>query len=222
MPDWSYRLSDFLLFSPRVYWRMFELHNQALWPLPMLAPAAGLITGALAIHRPQAASRIAPLFLAVLWAWLAWSFFWNRYAAINWVAPYVAPIFVLQAVLLLLPGLVRGLQLDAPRKARVAAAVLLALALLYPILAPLAGRPWSGAEIIGVAPDPTAIAALALLLLARPRWQALLLPIPVLWCLASGLTLWAMDSAQAWLPAVAALAATAMAIMLAGRRRSPA
>ena len=32
MLDWSYRLSDFLLFSPRVYWRMFELHNAALWP----------------------------------------------------------------------------------------------------------------------------------------------------------------------------------------------
>jgi hypothetical protein len=98
---------------------------------------------------------------------------------------------------------------------------LLAVALLYPVLAPLAGRPWSAAEVIGIAPDPTAIATLALLLLARPRRQALLFPIPVLWCLASGLTLWAMDSAQAWLPAVAALAATVLAIVLAGRYRSP-
>ena len=40
---WTYRPEDFLLFSPRVYWRMFELHNAALWPLQVLALAAGLI-----------------------------------------------------------------------------------------------------------------------------------------------------------------------------------
>ena len=33
---WTYRAEDFLLFSPRVYWRMFELHNTALWPLHLL------------------------------------------------------------------------------------------------------------------------------------------------------------------------------------------
>jgi hypothetical protein len=26
---WTYTLSDFLLFSPRVYYRLFELHNRA-------------------------------------------------------------------------------------------------------------------------------------------------------------------------------------------------
>ena len=40
---WTYRPEDFLLFSPRVYWRMFELHNAALWPLHVLTLAAGLI-----------------------------------------------------------------------------------------------------------------------------------------------------------------------------------
>ena len=40
---WTYRPVNFLLFSPRVYWRMFELHNAALWPLQVLALAAGLI-----------------------------------------------------------------------------------------------------------------------------------------------------------------------------------
>ena len=40
---WTYRAVNFLLFSPRVYWRMFELHNAALWPLHVLTLAAGLI-----------------------------------------------------------------------------------------------------------------------------------------------------------------------------------
>ena len=41
---WSYRAEDFLLFSPRVYWRTFELHNAALWPLHFATLAAGLAT----------------------------------------------------------------------------------------------------------------------------------------------------------------------------------
>src|SRR5262245_6330489 len=40
---WTYRPEDFLLFSPRVYWRMFELHNAALWPLQVPVLAAGLV-----------------------------------------------------------------------------------------------------------------------------------------------------------------------------------
>ena len=43
MADWlSYRPQDFLLFSPRTYWRLFELHNEALWPLHLLTFAIGL------------------------------------------------------------------------------------------------------------------------------------------------------------------------------------
>ena len=37
-----------LLFSPRVYWRLFELHNEALWPLqvPALLLGAAILAGA--------------------------------------------------------------------------------------------------------------------------------------------------------------------------------
>ena len=81
--------------------------------------------------------------------------------------------------------------------------MLVALALAYPLLAPLFGRPWHGAEFFGIAPDPTAIATLGFLLMARGRSTLLLYPIPLLWCLASGLTLWAMADAQAWTLALA-------------------
>ena len=38
---WTYAPEDFLLFSPRVYWRMFELHNAAVWPSQALALLVG-------------------------------------------------------------------------------------------------------------------------------------------------------------------------------------
>ena len=43
MSEWlSYRPSDFLMFAPRTYWRLFELHNGAWWPAQPLAVLAEL------------------------------------------------------------------------------------------------------------------------------------------------------------------------------------
>ena len=151
MLDWSYRLSDFLLFSPRVYWRMFELHNQALWPLPLATLALGIAALACAILRPRQSGRTVAILLAIAWAWVGWSFVWERYATINWTAAYAAPLFALEALLLVIVGLNR-LAFE-PRGVRgVGGVLLVALALGYPLLAPLFGRPWQGAEFFGIAP----------------------------------------------------------------------
>ena len=198
MGDWlSYSLSDFLLFSPRAYWRMFELHNAALWPLPLATFAAGLAALALVLFRPRHHARWIAVILAILWAWVAWSFFWQRYAAINWAAAYIAPLFALQAALLLAIGTWRDrLSFDRRGAAGIAGLALIVFAtLVYPLLAPAFGRPLAGAEIFGTAPDPTAIGTLGFLLLARGRRAFALLSIPLLWCIASGITLWAMHNA---------------------------
>jgi Family of unknown function (DUF6064) len=214
MLDWSYRLSDFLLFSPRVYWRMFELHNAALWPLPLAMLALGAAMLALAILRPHRYGRLIAILLGILWAWTGWSFLWERYATINWAAAYAALLFALEALLLLVAGgVLNRLSFDQHGLRRIMSVLLVVLALAYPVLAPLFGRPWQAAEIFGVAPDPTAIATLGLLLLARGTWAILLRLVPLLWCLASAATLWAMNDPQAWIPLVAAVLAAAVAVI---------
>lgn len=195
MTDWaSYTLSDFLLFSPRAYWRMFELHNAAWWPLPLATLAAGIVALVFALFRPRHHDRWIALILAILWAWIAWSFFWQRYAEINWAARYVAPLFALQAAVLFVIGAWRDrLRFDRRGATGAAGLVMVAFAVLaYPLLAPALGRPWAGAEIFGIAPDPTALGTFGYLLLARGKWALTLLPIPLLWCIASGLTFWAL------------------------------
>jgi hypothetical protein len=213
---WTYRLSDFLLFSPRTYWRMFELHNEALWPLPLLTLAIGVATVALAALRPRHHGLLIALLLALLWALIGWSFLWQRYAAINWAAAYVAPLFALEALLLLVAGSAGRLSFDRRGARRITGFVLIIFALVaYPTLAPLFARPWTGAEIFGIAPGPTAIGTLGLLLLARGRLAFALLPIPLLWCLADGITLSAMQAGQAWLPLAAVPLAVAAAFIQA-------
>lgn len=210
---WTYRLDDFLLFAPRTYWRLFEAQNAALWPLHPVTVAAGLALVLLIAWRPGRAKVWAGLALALLWAFVGWSFLMNRYAAINWAVAYVAPAFFLQSALLLFAAILpRGLAF-ARRDAITCAGLLLALAglLIYPALPLVFSRPWTSAEVFGIAPDPTAIVTLGLLMAARGAWLAVLLPIPLLWCLMSGLTLFTMDDGQAWLP----LAAAAIGLILA-------
>ncbi|MDR5900245.1 hypothetical protein QC823_14825 [Halomonas vilamensis] len=99
--EWtSYRPADLLMFSLRVYERLFVLHNQALWPGQLLALALGAAM-LLALLRPTALRlRLTFLALALAWVFVAWTFLWQRYAPIQLGIPYVVPFFVLQALLL--------------------------------------------------------------------------------------------------------------------------
>jgi hypothetical protein len=211
---WSYRPSDFLMFAPRIYWRLFEPLNLAFWPLQagiLLAGAAWLGWVWRNGGTPgRSAARAALAALAMGWALTAWAFLWHRLAPIHWLAGYIAPLFALQAAALLalaLHGAVQG-HPDRPRR-KVGLALLLWAMLPHPLLAGLAGRPWAQAEFVGLAADPTAIATLGLLLLLRgPRVPMLVLwAVPLAWCALSAATLWTMGSAQGWVPCAALLLA---------------
>ena len=223
---WTYGLQDLLLFSPRVYRRMFELHNDAVWPLqvPILLLGAAILAG---VVRPRAWSdRVVSAGLAAAWIWVAWSFLWNRYAAINWAAAYAAPAFVLEALLVAWFGMVRGRLRFAARRSVpsvVGLALFLYALVLHPLVPKLSGRPFQSAELFGIAPDPTAIATLGLVSMASTGSAAwLLLAVPLAWCAASGATLHAMGAPEAGIPLTAAGLAVASGLWSsAGGRASP-
>jgi len=206
---WTYSLSDFLLFSPRTYYRLFELYNAAIWPAQVLALALGLAILALLRRAGVSRGRLIAAILAGCWLWVAIAFHLARYATINWAAVYFAGAFALEAALLIWTGVVRGRLVFGPNSAparRIGLSLFVFALALEPLVGPLLGRSLRQAEIFGVAPDPTALATLALLSLAigPVRWELIVLP--AIWCAISGATLAAMRSADAWiLPAAAAL-----------------
>lgn len=205
---WTYRPSDFLLFAPRTYYRLVETYNVESWPWQAVAIAAALAIVALAWRRARHAGRGVALVLAFAWGVVAWRFHWDRYATINWAAVYFAGAFALQAALLAWTALAGGLDYGGTSRRRRytgLALVVTALAVL-PFAALAAGRPWRQLEVVGLSPDPTAILTLGLLLVARRAHWALF-AVPVLWCLASGLTLWTMKAPDAFVPLLAALVA---------------
>lgn len=217
---WSYRPSDFLLFAPRAYYRLVETYNVESWPWQAVAIAAALALIALAWRRAQHAGRVVALVLAFAWGAVAWRFHWDRYATINWAAMYFAGAFALQAALLAFTALVGGLDYGGTsRRRRYAGLALIVAALaVLPFAALAAGRPWRQLEVAGLSPDPTAIFTLGLLLIARRAHLALYV-VPVLWCLASGLTLWTMKAPDAFIPVLAALVAAAAVVSLRLRDR---
>ena len=198
---WTYRPADFLLFSPRTYWRMFELQNEAYWPLPVLMLVLGGIVTFLASRGGTTPLRAASVILAFVWCFVAYTFLWSRYAGINWAIAYVVPAFALEALLLLMTAIRSGVTLQPRGVAAWIGYLLLAFATVgVPLLATLHGRERSTAEVFGIAPDPTVVATLGFLILLRARYLWLLYPIPILWCLLSGMTLHTMGEAQAWMP----------------------
>jgi hypothetical protein len=202
---WTYRPEDFLLFSPRVYWRMFELHNAAFWPLHFATLAAGLAIILLVLWPLPRRGLWVALILAAFWAFVGWTFLWSRYAAINWAIVYVAPAFGVQALLLAIAAARGGLAMDRRDIGAWLGVLLMAIGIVaYPLLPPLFERPWRSAEVFGIAPDPTAIATLGALLMASGRLAPLLSVVPLLWLLLSGLTLRTMGDPQAWLPLLTA------------------
>ena len=212
---WTYSLSSFLLFSPRTYYRLFELYNAEVWPLQIVTLALGVMILGLMV-RPRAWSgRAVAVMLLACWLFVAWSYLLERYDSINFAARYYAIGFVLQAALLAWTGVIRDrLRFDGSNIAKVGLAFLVYALAVHPLMPLFTGRPWTQAEMFGLAPDPTAIATLGVLLAAnRSHWH-LLVP-PLLWCAISGLTLWTMEQPEAAVSAI-----VVVSVLITGLKRS--
>jgi len=208
---WTYTLSDFLLFSPSTYFRLFELYNAAIWPLQLAAVALGLVSAILLVRGKGA--RAIEAVLAAAWAWVAVAFLARRYATINWAAVYFAWAFGLEAALLAwtaFAGRIRAARPTFP--ARAGFAILAAAVVLWPLAAPLWRGGWRRAEIFGLTPDPTAVGTLGTLLALeiRRRWRLMILP--AIWCLISGATLLAMKAPDWAVGPAAAVLTCALAV----------
>ena len=224
---WTYSLSDFLLFSPRTYYRLFELYNASIWPAQLVALALGALLLLLLLVRPTRwRGWCVAAILAGGWLWVASVYHLQHYVTINWAAAYFGYAFAIEALLLSWTGGIRDRLRFRPLSDAIGASgvglVAFAVA-IYPIIGPLLlGRPWAQAEIFGVAPDPTVMATLGVLVAAERR-HSLLLLLLLLWCAISGATLWTMQSPD-W-PIMPATAVIALALTiwksLARRAREP-
>ncbi len=201
--DWtSYRLTDFIMLSARVHDRQIELLNQGFAGLQIVSVLAGLFLIWAGLRRTRGAQAVAFALIGAAWVFVAWAFLWERYAAVNVVGAYAAPLFALQGiglVVLALSGVRMGFGFPMGRW-RVAVSVLLlaACAVAYPLFSLALGRPPLQAEFFGMMPDPTALATLCVLALATHRVRYVLMVVPVLWCVVSVVVQVELGVEMAW------------------------
>ncbi|MDP4534773.1 MFS transporter permease [Alkalimonas collagenimarina] len=205
----SYQLQDFIPFTIEIYVRLLERLNETLWPLHLITLTLGMAVVWLALTNR---TRLACLFIAPIWTFVAVAFFMQHYAELNWAGGYIGYVFFAQAMLLLVISLSgKGIHTMPQQKPAVflggvdKVAVLIGIAIALaglialPLLAPLTtGASWQQAEVFGIHADPTAITTLGLLLIMLRGWVLWLsMIIPACWLLISALTLWALDASGA-------------------------
>lgn len=165
---------------------VFAAYNAAIWPFHLVAYGLGMVA-ATAIFMPRPGLvRLAFAALAVLWAFTGIGYHLTFFARINPIAPVFAAFFVVQGVLFLASAIRPGdLRLQVGKDFRSIAgllAIIYALA-IYPVLGIWAGHGLMAGPMFGVAPCPTTIFTIGVLLIARGTWVIWLSIIPFLWSL---------------------------------------
>lgn len=216
-----------LSFSPEAFFALFETYNRAVWPAPLAAYALGLVALALAVRPVPGGGRIVAAILAAMWAWNGIAYHVLFFAEINFIAPVFGAAFVLQALLLVWAGVIRGAirgGLDFRFRPDPAGWTGLGLALfamaVYPLAGWLAGHGWPRAAVFGIAPCPTTVFTFGLLLLAEGRAPWRLLAIPLAWSLIGGSAGWFLGIPEDFSLPLAGLAALGLFIWKSPRAKT--
>ena len=202
---------------------VFAGYNAAIWPFHLVAYGLGLVA-VMAIYKPRPGLvRLAFAALAVLWAFTGIGYHLTFFARINPIAPVFAAFFVVQSVLFLASAIRPGdLRLQFGQDFRsIAGLVTIVYALaVYPVLGIWAGHGLMAGPMFGVAPCPTTIFTIGVLLIARGTWLIWLSIIPFLWSLigvAAAVQLGIPEDLA--MPVAGAVLAT---VLLASRRKAQA
>jgi hypothetical protein len=188
-----------LPYGKDAFFALFEQYNRAVWPAPVVAYLLATAAVALAARPVTGAGRIVAAILALAWAWNGIAYHILYFAAINFWADIFGAVFVLEALLLLWTGVVRGTL--AFRIGRDACSwtglALMAFAMIaYPLIGWALGHAWPRAPMFGVAPSPMTIFTMGMLLLVAGRTPLYLVVIPVLWSLVDGMAAWFLGLAE--------------------------
>ncbi len=173
-----------LPFDSDQFLALFAAYNAAIWPAQLLAYLLGLLALAAFLLRAPLRERVILTLLAIMWAWNGIAYHLVFFTSINAAAPAFAILFALQAGLLAFRALKPGtISFAAHADWRgIAALMLVAYSMVgYEALSVMAGHGLMNGPLVGVAPCPTTIFTIALLVLGRGRSLRLLAVIPLIW-----------------------------------------
>jgi hypothetical protein len=185
-----------LPFTADILFSSIAEYHRALWPLPPIALLLGLGAVLLTLRPVRNGNRLIGALLAAAWLWIGIGWHMLHFALLDFAAPLYGALFVLEGLLLLWTA-IRGRPAFRDRGGPMGwvGLALAMLALAWPLVDRLAGLSWQSERVVGLAPEPTTVLTLALLLLVAGRTPWRLAIIPLLWALIAGATAWIL-----WIP----------------------
>jgi len=178
-----------LPFTRTQFLQVFAEYNQGIWPLQILAVALGFVAVALIFSRRRWAGRGIAGVLVLLWAFMGVGYHGLFFARINPAAYLFAGLFLVAASIFLVEGVVRNrirFAFATGVRGWLAMALLAYALVVYPILGLLKTHPYPETPLFGVAPCPTTIFTLGLLLLAAHPRPLMLAAVPLTWSVIGG------------------------------------
>lgn len=171
-------------FTVAQFFTVFAEYNAAIWPLQIIAYGLGLLAVIALWRKGPRVDKAILSALAILWAVNGIGYHCLFFAEINPIATVFGAVFVLQAVLFATSALFpNDLRFQVRRDLRTAlgiSSIVYAL-LVYGLLGILTGHGLMAGPLFGVAPCPTTIFTIGMLVLARGKWVLWLSIVPMLW-----------------------------------------
>jgi hypothetical protein len=165
---------------------VFQQYNQAIWPMHIVAYILGIAVIILAAKKTRYSDQAISVILACFWAWMGIVYHLMYFSTINGAALGFGVLFIIQAILWLVFGVLRpklSFQLDTNPYALTGVVLIVYAMLVYPLIGTLLGHGYPRSPSFGVAPCPTTIFTFGLLLLTTARVPKTLLVIPFIWSL---------------------------------------
>lgn len=178
-----------LPFTQDAFFALFGQYNGVIWPLALIFYILAAISVVLLFQASRSATLFIASTLAAMWAVNGIGYHWIFFREINPAAQLFAGVFLVQAILLIaLPSRRPALRFVAGTDARSAIGLLLILfaTILYPFWGWAAGHGWPNMPIFGIAPCPTTIFTIGILLTGTWRVARWLLIVPGLWAAVGG------------------------------------
>lgn len=173
-------------FTVEQFFEVFRSYNEAIWPAQIIAYILGVAVLVLAIRKVNLSDRIISAILAIFWIWMGVFYHLLHFSAINPAAKVFGIVFILQGLLFGVAGALLDkltFRFTVKPLPIIGAIFILYAMIIYPALGIFFGHVYPAAPMFGVAPCPTTIFTIGILLWTTNKVPGYLLVVPFLWSL---------------------------------------
>lgn len=176
-------------FTVDEFFQVFARYNEAIWPLQVVTYVCGAVAIASLLVPGVWQARAITAILAAMWAINGIAYHWIFFSAVNPAAHLFGAVFVVEAVALAASTFVfpfLRFRIGNDGVSMLGLLLIVFATIAYPIWGWLSGHVYPANPVFGVAPCPTTIFSIGVLLLGT--WSAVrwMLVVPIVWSVIGG------------------------------------